>query len=198
MHKWELEFIFIQLRKVGAFEDPWVLFVMQLTGNTAVGTCKNGLSVCAKQHSFAQHCGPWSLSLSSLIAKEGKTNFPLLLDLEIRTTAVKGKFYIYYNIGTWSGCCMKDKQEKPQHRILYFLGYFTSVCLLSGALRCSSSWIFSVHWDAEKQQTLTETKDCKQQWRFTDCCFVLSLSDPSHCSHFWQIKVIHVCFCPYQ
>lgn len=70
MHKWELEFIFIQLWKVGAFEDPWVLFVMQLTGNTAVGTCKNGLSVCAKQNSFSQRCGPWSWSSLALVDRK--------------------------------------------------------------------------------------------------------------------------------
>lgn len=42
MHKWEVEFIFIQLWKVGAFEDPRVLLVMQLTANAAADTCKNG------------------------------------------------------------------------------------------------------------------------------------------------------------
>lgn len=83
-----------------------------------------GLSVCAKQNSFVQLCGPWSLSSSSLMAKEGNKHFfPLLLPLSpfflelmwagfgTRSTAVKRKCYIYYNSGTWSGCCMKDKQE---------------------------------------------------------------------------------------
>lgn len=34
-----------------------------------------GHSVCAKQNSLAQHCGPWSLSSSTLMAKEGNKHF---------------------------------------------------------------------------------------------------------------------------